>query len=226
VKRIRRLVSATFALAALAGPCREATPPPGPPVPTHCATALVGDSLTIQARYGDPVGVDDPAQLQVDAGLGWKVENVQQWVTDQVAAGSVDVLVVALGTNDSNPTWNGGWTSADVDRFRVLINTPHPAARVVLVLPGHGAGIDPRHAAAIDAARRDLTALAATRPGTFVTDRWQAVADTEPELISSDGIHLRAQNDAPTDDGVVRPVDPAARAERLRTYWDALPPCA
>lgn len=218
---IRYVLSALMTAAAVAGPCRAT-----PPEPQPCAVALAGDSLTVQARYGPDVGVADPEHLTVTAGLGWKVANVQQWVTDQTAAGLVDVLVVALGTNDSNPTWNGGWTSADVDAFRTLINTPHPDARVVLVLPGHGAGIDPRHATAIDAARRDLTALATTRPRTTVTDQWQHVADDRPELISADGIHLRAQNDAPTDDGVVRPVDPTARAARLSTYWDALPPCA
>lgn len=217
MRLLRRFAALAMAGAALAGPCK--------PAPEPCTVALAGDSLTVQATFGEPVGPPPPGHLQVTAGLGWKVENVQQWTTDQVAAGKVDVLVVALGTNDSNPVWNGGWTAADIARFRTLINTPHPDAWVVLVLPGHGPGISAAHAAAMDQARADLTALAATRPHTVATDAWEQLAEARPELFSADGIHLRALGDAPTDDGVVRPVDPEARAARLEVYWDALPKC-
>lgn len=217
MRLLRRVAALALSGAALAGPCK--------PAPEPCTVALVGDSLTVQALYGAPVGPAAPEHLQVTAGLGWKVENVQQWATDQVAAGKVDVLVVALSTNDSNPVWNGGWTAADVERFRTLINTPHPDAWVVLVLPGHGPGISAAHAAAMDTARADLTALAATRPHTVATDAWEQLAETRPDLFSADGIHLRAQNDAPTDDGIVRPVDDEARAARVGVYWDALPKC-
>ncbi len=203
-----------------------------PPIPG--TVELVGDSITFQAfwYHGFLPTAPDQSKLDVFAWLGWQVKDVQQHVTDQAAQRKPETLIVALGTNDSADltAWGGdnGWTQADVDRFRTLINTVHPDTKVAIVLPGYGTGIDAYHAAQEDLAKRDLTALAATRPHTVVVS-WQALIDADPSVMETDGIHLATETynnpdgtPALNSDGTpARRVTEHAAAVRQQLYWDA-----
>lgn len=125
---------------------------------------VVGDSLTFTAFWGQDEGVDADHDFDVAAWMGWTAADVQPELDAAVAEGPMDTLVVALGANDSGvQTGDGGWTEADVERFRQLISTPGPGACVVIVLPGYGAGVGPAHAAEMDEARLDLIDLAQQR---------------------------------------------------------------
>lgn len=185
---------------------------------------VAGDSLTFTAFFAREDDEAAPADVEMVAGFGWTAADVQQRLDASVAERPVDVLVMALGINDAGVgTGDGGWTPADLERFRHLIAAPGPDACVVLVLPGYGGGIDPAHAAEVDVARLDLVALADQRAlegggATIVVD-WQAVVEADPSLVADDGIHLAT---APgTDD-----VSPTAATVRSRLYWDGVAACS
>ncbi|HEX8804226.1 MAG TPA: hypothetical protein VF743_08530 [Acidimicrobiales bacterium] len=186
------------------------------PEPTPGSVDVAGDSLTIQAIFAHGYGVDAPEDLQIIANIGWRAIDAQPDVSDHAAHGRPATLVVALGTNDSEPTSNGGWDGADVTAFRTLLNTPHPSACVVVVLPGMTSAAPAAHRAELVEARQALVALANERPRTVLVD-WQAVVDAHPEYIGPDGIHLRW-----TDEG---PADPEAAAARTALYWSGVRAC-
>jgi hypothetical protein len=186
---------------------------------------VAGDSLTFTATWDHGPGHGAPADLEWAAWLGWTAADAQSPLDAAVAAqGPVDTLVVALGTNDSSVADGGdGWTDADLDRFRQLIATAGSGACVVVVLPGHGAGLDPRHAAEMDQARADLAGLADQRRhtagnGPTVVVDWQATVDAHPELIAADGIHL-------TPDAGTGEVSADAATARTTVYWRGVDAC-
>jgi hypothetical protein len=208
--------------------------PPAPLPPTERVTVaptsallrdrvfVAGDSLTVQGLAHGP-GPQAPADLEVQAGLGWTAANVQAELEAAVATAPVATLVVALGTNDSSLVGADGWTSDDVARFRRLIATPGDGACVVLVLPGHGPSVDPAYAAEVDEARAAMEALAWDRgdtPGvgpTIVVD-WQAVIDGQPTLLSPDGIHL-------SDDPATGTISATSSSARANLYWQGVSQC-
>jgi hypothetical protein len=202
-----------------------------PPLPG--TVELVGDSITFQAfwYHGFLSTAPDQAHLDVWSWLGWQVPDVQPHVTQQAALRKPETLIVALGTNDSSVlTQYGqdGWTQADLQRFRTLINTVHPDTKVALVLPGYGPGINPAHAAQMDLAKQQLTALAAERPHTIVVS-WQDKIDADPGIMDPDGIHLITE-EYNNPDGTPALNADGTRAKRVvkhaadtrqQLYWDA-----
>lgn len=184
---------------------------------------VAGDSVTVQAT-ADGLGPGAPADVEVSAWLGWTAEHAQPPLDTAAAARPLDVLVFALGLNDSalRPGADG-WTDDDRERFRHMILTPDISACVVLVLPGHGPGIEPQYAAELGEARLALLDLAVERqrmPGagpTVVVD-WQAEVDARPWLLDPDGIHLAA--DPATGD-----VAADAASARTSLYWRGVQQC-
>ena len=203
-----------------------------PPLPG--TVEIVGDSITFQAVWaqGTLPTAPVPALPDIHAWLGWQVKDVQAHVTEKATQRWPETLIVALGSNDSaNLTaWNGdnGWTPADLQRFRTLINSVHPDTKVALVLPGYGTTRDAYHASQMELAKQDLTALATERPHTVVVS-WQAKIDADPSILDVDGLHLAWEDKTNPDgspvlnaDGThVRQVTAHAANTRQQLYWDA-----
>ena len=185
------------------------------PQPLPGSVDVVGDSLTVQATNPYGLGDDAPDDVKVIAGLGWQAPNVQSRLVAEVVRGRPETLVVALGTNDSNPH-RGGWTSTDTANFRTLLATPHPDTCIVIVLPAYGPGIAGLLRIEMQQARASLRTLAGQRPRTVVAD-WLPVIQARPELVAPDGVHLRN-----LDSGVV---DPVAAATRTALYWLGVANC-
>jgi hypothetical protein len=178
------------------------------PAPRPGTVDVAGDSLTIQAFFNGGFGAGAPEDLQVHADNGWQAGDAQPKISANVARGRPEILVVALATNDANPA-NGGWSGADVTRFRTLINTPHPDACVVVVTPGYGPTLGSAYKRELYEARVALRSLIAQRPRTVEAD-WYVVVRDHPEYVRSDGIHLSGQ--------------PAWHA-RSALYWSGVARC-
>ena len=192
-----------------------------PPLPG--TVEVVGDSITFQAVWYHGFLPTAPASagLDVHAWLGWKVQDVQSHVTEKAAQRWPETLIIALGTNDSAVVAGGdGWTQADLQHFRTLINTVHPATKIALVLPGYGLGINPAHAAQQDLAKQALTALATERPHTIVVS-WQDKITADPSIMDPDGIHLKWEDYTKPDGTPDRRVTAHAAGVRQQLYWDA-----
>jgi hypothetical protein len=216
-------------------PAPAPAPPPAPAFPATRQASLslrpalrgrtvfvAGDSLTVQAMAPGP-GRTAPRDLEVHAGLGWTAASVQPELDESVAATPIGTLIVALGTNDSSLlVGTDGWTPDDVTQFRRLMSTPEASACVVLVLPGHGAAIDPAYATEMDEARAALRALAwergTTGAGPTVLVDWQTVIDRQPTLLAGDGIHL-------ADDPATHAASAASSAARTDLYWQGVRQC-
>lgn len=154
---------------------------PVPPAPAAGPTAsvlVVGDSITWQAARYLP--------WEVSAYMGWTMSDVEQLVWSRRDAGAISTLVVALGTNDSNPVWNGGWTATDENLWSSVILNLHPDTPVVLIKPWLGPGAVQSHVDQVAKARAYVDALASLRPNTVVVD-W---ADYGAGQLASDGVHL------------------------------------
>lgn len=210
------------ALAAGKGPT-GATPSTRPAADDDAGRVFVaGDSLTVQTTWS-VADTASPPDLEVAAGMGWTAVDAQPALDTAVAAGSVDILVVALGTNDSSLHENAdGWSTADLERFRRMIYTPAIDACVVLVLPGLGPGPDSLYATEVAEARAALQQLAQERDqvpdaGPTVVVDWQAQIDRHPDLVASDGVHLSGD-----ESGVAWPSSAAAR---LGLYWAGVQKC-
>ncbi|HEX8804492.1 MAG TPA: SGNH/GDSL hydrolase family protein, partial [Acidimicrobiales bacterium] len=160
--------------------------------------------------YNGGFGVGAPADLKVIAGLGWTAAQAQPRLSTDISNGRPAILVEALGTNDSNPACCGGWTSDDVNRFRLMINSPHPSACVVVVLPGYGPGATQAHKDAMYRARLSLRRLIAERPRTVEVD-WYPLVRDDPSLVEADGIHLSGAE---------------SWAARSSLYWEGVAKCA
>jgi hypothetical protein len=205
----------------------DPSPAGGAGGPGHVLVA--GDSLTATATYFHGAGEAAPDDLEFMAWQGWTAAEAQPAVATKVAGARADTLVLALGTNDSAYTMGrDGWSAADVDRFRQLLATPDEAACVVVVLPGYGPGIDPRHAVEMDRARADLQRLADERRqrrtgnpdhGATVVVDWHAEVTARPHLLGPDGIHL-------AEDPVSGFPSTEAATTRTRMYWDGVAACS
>jgi hypothetical protein len=182
-----------------------------------------GDSVTVQAMVNG-LGPDAPADVEVSAWLGWTAEHAQPPLDAAAATRPVDVLVVALGLNDSAlRPGSDGWNDDDRERLRQMIFTPDIGACVVLVLPGHGPGIDAQYAAELGEARMALLELAMERQrvpdaGATVVVDWQAEVDANPALLDPDGIHL-------PDDPATGEVAADAASARNGLYWQGVQQC-
>jgi hypothetical protein len=211
---------ATTTTAAWAQPASAAPPPAAPPRPGR--TVVVGDSLTATTLNPVTPGPRAPADLQVITGIGWQVGNAQPGLDAALAAGPVDTLVIALGTNDANPN-NAGWTDADVEAFRHMIGSVGDATCVVIVLPGYGANAHAGHAAQIDQAQVDLRFLADERDqgvwyGPTVVVDWEERIARDPGALAGDGIHLQPWA------GTAWALPGPAQA-RTDAYWDGVDAC-
>lgn len=187
------------------------------PEPDPGTVDLVGDSITVQAILAGSGHPDEPGDLDTHSGLGWQADDVTPWVHNQVADARPETLIVALGVNDAAPR-NGGWTWGDVADWVELLDAPHPDACVAVILPAVGPGADPAHAAEVDRARTDITAMATDRDGPTVVADWAPVIEESPDLLDPDGIHL-ADGSGPYG------ISSEAAAARMGLYWDAADRC-
>lgn len=225
----RPLILALPALGLVALACK--------PEPTAGSVNLTGDSVTVQALLAGSGAAGEPTDLDVYAGLGWRLDSAgtdsdgnprptpQEHLTAQVYDETdprPQVLVTAFGINDSAPM-HGGWDWDDVARFAEHLDTPHPESCVVVVLPGYGDGTSAEHATELDRARADIASLADGREGPTVVVDWQTVVDEDPTVLDDDGIHL-AKAETPEDDGGYG-ISERAAEERLGLGWEGVAQC-
>ncbi len=205
--------------------------------------AVLGDSVSQQAFDPDANDVQTftagapPANLRnINVKMGWGAgtPNVQQHATNLAIFRWPETLVVALGANDASPLWGAdGWTEADLQNFRTLINAPHVNSCVVLVLPFNTPDTDiawgPQWGQQISEARADLTALATERPNTIVVD-WAPIVAEHPGYMDEDGIHLKTDTSIQDDledaaEGRLNPVHQDAADARQEFYWSSAAQC-
>lgn len=212
-------LAAVLVFVAAAG-CTAGYPPPpgGARAIAHEAphVVLLGDSITNQMFWAIGAGPGAPADVETFAGLGWHAATpaVPRALAAEAAADDLDLLVLALGTNDSAD----GWTSADVAAWRRLVDLVPADVCIRVVLPHHTApGLTPERTAHLLATRAGITAVMGDRPVTYAD--WQATIDrVGTGILAPDGVHLR------DDPATGRPAVDAARA-RAGTYWPGLDRC-
>jgi lysophospholipase L1-like esterase len=158
----------------------------GQPAPTMRKILVIGDSLTVGS--GPTLSADlsaTGAAVTVDAQIGSGLTNdVVNWHTrlpDDVAADHPDLVVIALGTNDSGA---GAGYGAQVDG--VMGSLP-PGQQVIWVLPRRAASLQP----AIDQLAAAIYG-AVTRWPTLRVDDIDGVMAPHPEWVAADGIHYNA----------------------------------
>ncbi len=158
----------------------------GQTAPTVKNVLVIGDSLTVGSASTltadlSAAGAAVTIDAQTGAGLTTQAVDWHTRLPDDVAARHPDLVVIALGTNDSRA---GTAYGAQVDQVMQWLP---PGQQVVWILPRRAAPLQPgisQLAAAVYAA----------------TSRWPAlrVADTDgvmsphPEWVASDGIHYNA----------------------------------
>lgn len=165
------------------------------PAPTYTTPStsgvgplVVGDSITWQTVMSGDLQASHP-DWRPDTYMGWRMTDVVTRIQQERDAGTLDTLVVALGTNDANPVWNGGWTKADEDLWtKTLLTELHPATHLVLVKPWLGPSASAAHRAELDKARAYIDLLGAVRANTVVVD-WRDEVGAGGVLYVDD-IHL------------------------------------
>lgn len=212
----RRLIASLLAAVALIGlgaACQPTVPvwttPTIDPSDPH-GTLVVGDSISWQADMSGYLPADG---TEYHTFMGWLMADVAPRIHERRDDGTLSVLVLALGTNDANPTWNGGWTSQDEAQWLAIVNELDPNTHVSILLPWVDPVAQPAHAAEIEKARAYLTTLSNIF-GTGLVD-WRTYA-TQPGVLGPDGIHLMVPEggNAAWD---VEPTAGAARAAALAT---------
>lgn len=184
--------------------CEPGVPPT---VPMETAGVLVvGDSITWQAE--GYIQAAHP-EWEMHTMMGWKMSDVNARIQERRADGSLGTLVVALGTNDANPVWNGSWTAEDENLWTSVLLNLHADTKLVLVKPYLTASADPLHTAEVNKVRAYIDAVVAFRPNTAVAD-WADYADA-PGVTDTDGIHLAFDPEL----GALFGVYPEALAARL-----------
>lgn len=178
---------------------------------------IVGDSLTWGAETGG--GFPDPAPARLRdaldaAGYGSSIYSLIGFNTDLLADVTAwpqtpDIVVVALGTNDSHNQ------SVPLDRYvtnirTFLDRTPEACTVLVNINPAPAWDLDVT-APAYNAA---LEGLAAERPDAVVVD-WASTAVAHPEYLSSDGVHGNEEGQAAYRQAIVGGVDACAQEIHL-----------
>ena len=140
--------------------------------------AVVGDSLTVGASPGIQAFLSD-VNLKLDARVSRPtLEGVQAAASTK--ASQADIVVVALGSNDS----------CDVRECRRRVDTVlgalGPRPRVVWMPP---VMFRPN----MQAMRTAIAAAAKASGGRMTVLDWQPYVDDHPEIKSSDGIHLTSE---------------------------------
>lgn len=207
-------------------------PPPAQPIP---GTVLIeGDSISKEGFDPDAngsllPGAEAPTgDIRINASGGWSTNTpqIRQHVINNVRSGHSEVVVFALGTNDSGGLFDAsGWTQEDVANFRTLMDELHPDSCAVFILPK---ALDhfqyPWWLTGINTARGDIQSpvdtiqeIAASRQFTEVID-WRNYMQAHPELVGTDGLHLLMSPDGVT-------TVPASAQMRRQANWDGVQAC-
>ena len=182
--------------------------------------ACIGDSIT----YGFHLDPADtyPAQLQTYLGDGYVVENfglngaaVSDYVNTPVFAAArdfePDIMVIMLGSNDTNAFW---WLDAETfaDRYELLLDTcDGTGANLILctcsaaypISGGYQFGVDP---AALTQVCDVIRATAQVRDLPLVDI--DAVTSDHPEWYALDGVHPDAAGSAAIAQAVAETLTP------------------
>ena len=139
---------------------------------------VLGDSLTVGASPGLQAFLAD-VNLRLDARVGRPtIEGVQAAASTK--ASRADIVVVALGTNDS-------CSPAECrQRVNSVLAALGPTAQVIWMPP---VMFRPN----IQAMRTAIAAAAQTTAGRMTVLEWQPYLDDHPKIISTDGIHLTSE---------------------------------
>jgi len=139
--------------------------------------AVIGDSLTVGASPGLSAFLTD-LNLRLDARVSRPtLEGVQ--AAESTKASAADIVVVALGSNDS---------CAETEcrrRVDAVLAAVGPKTRVVWMPPT-------TFRPTMTAMRSAITAAAKRSQGRVAVLDWQPYVDDYPEIKASDGIHLTA----------------------------------
>jgi len=140
--------------------------------------AVVGDSLTVGASPGLQVFLSD-VNLRLDARVSRPtLEGVQAAASTK--ASTADIVVVALGSNDSCAV------AECRRRVDAVLGAVGPTAKVVWMPP---ATFRPN----MTAMRTAISAAAKQSQGRVAVLDWQPYLDDHPEIKSPDGIHLNGE---------------------------------
>jgi lysophospholipase L1-like esterase len=140
--------------------------------------AVIGDSLTVGASPGLQAFLTD-LNLRLDARVSRPtLEGVQ--AAASTGASSADIVVVALGSNDSCAE------SECRRRVDAVLGAIGPRATVVWMPP---ATFRP----SMTAMRAAISSAAASSRGRMGVLDWQPYLDDHPEIKASDGIHLNGE---------------------------------
>jgi len=135
---------------------------------------IVGDSLTVGASPGLRALLTD-VHLRIDAKVGRAMPEGSKAAAVS-RAGSADLVVVALGSNDSCAV------AECKRRVSAILAAVNPAAPVVWMQPA-------RFRPNMDNVRAAVSEVVTARPGSLVLD-WQPFQDAHPEILQTDRIHL------------------------------------
>jgi lysophospholipase L1-like esterase len=139
---------------------------------------VIGDSLTVGASPGMAAFLPD-VHLRLDARVGRPtLEGVQAAASTRAAA--ADVVVVALGSNDSCAV------AECRRRVDAVLAAVGPKPVVIWMSPA-------RFRPNMAAMRSAIAAAATSSRGRMTVLDWQPYLDDHPEIIASDGIHLTAE---------------------------------
>jgi lysophospholipase L1-like esterase len=138
--------------------------------------AVVGDSLTVGASSGLRTLLAD-VNLRIDAKVGRSMPEGAR-AAASVKAATADVIVVALGSNDTCDV------SECTRRVTNILNVVNPSAPLIWMMPA-------RFRPNMENVRTAIEAVVGRRPRAIVLD-WQPYQDDHPEILQADGIHLTA----------------------------------
>jgi len=187
-----RDTAAAAAVSATTRPPKGSRLPPGFPSPGRSyvfvdqparkagarTVAVLGDSLTVGASPGIQAFLTD-VNLKLDARVSRPtLEGVQAAASTK--ASRADIVVVALGSNDSCAV------AECRRRVDAVLAAVGPTPKVVWMPP---VMFRPN----MQAMRTAITAAAKASRGRMTVLDWQPYVDDHPEITSSDGIHLTSE---------------------------------
>lgn len=165
--------------------------------PQEAGTALgEGDSVSFQMLYGG--GATPGVEWNAIIGATTSACNeslfpgcvpAYRHLPEQVRQGKASRVVWALGFNDDNEVWNGGWDDNDVAYHTLTLKAVPQTSCLVIILPALGNGARPAYEVEVQENRQWLLQYAASRPGTIIVD-WDPYAKT-PGILDTDALHLQ-----------------------------------
>ena len=151
---------------------------------------FIGDSILFDMTLGNTsFYVHQPAgyAARVDGKPGATTADWLPSVEKYAAQDVPERLIVELGTNEARDA--DGWTEADADAYRTLVEAAPDRSCVVGVLPAAGPAASATVRRELRDAAEDIAEIVGERPAHHLADFATFLAD-HPGWVEADGIHL------------------------------------